>query len=55
MAGHDIIKREEGSLKSIEIRIVKARKAFKKKDFTTSSEIYNSIEKKIYLTHLIKI
>jgi hypothetical protein len=52
MAGHDIINREEGNVKFIELRIAKARKAFRKKYFTTSLEIYNSIEQKDMLNDL---
>jgi hypothetical protein len=54
MTGHDITRREDGNLKFIEIRIAKARKAFGKKDFKRSLEIYDSIEQKDMLNDLDK-
>ena len=52
MTGHDITQKIDGNLKFIEISIAKARKAFRKKEFKLSLEIYNSIEQNDMLNDL---
>jgi hypothetical protein len=54
MEGHDIIKKEDGTLKFIEATIAKARKAFRKKNFKTSLEIYSSIGQEDTLSDIDK-
>ncbi len=52
MARYSIIKEKEDNARLIEAKIVKARNAFRKKDFKMSLDIYNSIEQKDMLNDL---